>query len=275
VPRLRFSLGLISVWVLGLGVVGARPGAAHAEACEAWPGEPSPLPSVDTEDGVAARWARLRADELAQLAGPLEEVATADAHRLWRHAACLDPRSARARDGSARTAPARIHRPPVQIASRARPAPRADLAAALAVLDEPVRVSSVAVVAPAGVATPPPVGAGPERTAEPTALDSVLAEAEGLLRAARFEESLGRIERARRMLPGDDAAGARRARLEALAATAQVALGRDREARESFGAALRADPSFRLDARSTSPKVMRAFDAARESGGAASGEGLP
>ena len=61
----------------------------------------------------------------------------------------------------------------------------------------------------------------------------------------------------------------RRARADVVAATAQVALGRDDEARRSFERALAADPALRLDPATTSPKVRRAFDAARAAKGGA------
>jgi hypothetical protein len=121
-------------------------------------------------------------------------------------------------------------------------------------------------------ATPParidPVPSGPDLDG----VDAALGEAQGLLAEARFEEALDRLAMTRsRLLFEDDAASrTRRARLESLAGTAEVALGREDVARSNFEAALRADPEFRLDARTTSPKVMRAFDAAR-----AAQEGAP
>jgi tetratricopeptide (TPR) repeat protein len=237
---------------------------------------------VDDADEMLARWARMRADELAQLAGPIESVATTDAQRLWRHVACLDPGSERARDGIARTAVVRVRRPIPETSGRAdRFASQRDVETALAVLDGPVRVvsrSAVGPVAPAAMAPapeserppPPPVSAPPPAPSPAlAAADAVLDEADELLRAARFEEALARLDEARRRLPRPPAAGAadRRARLEGLAATANVALGRDDEARERFGSALRADPSYRLDPGATSPKVLRAFDAARAAQG--------
>jgi hypothetical protein len=54
-----------------------------------------------------------------------------------------------------------------------------------------------------------------------------------------------------------------RARLEVLAAVAQVAHGDDEAARQSFGRALEAQPGLELDPGRTSPKVMRALEGAR------------
>src|SRR5512134_1630309 len=77
--------------------------AAADSGCEPWPGEISPLPTVGDPDLVNARWAKLRAAELAKLAGPLETIATVDAQRLWRHVLCLDPESVDAKGGVQRT----------------------------------------------------------------------------------------------------------------------------------------------------------------------------
>jgi len=260
----------------------ALPWAAHAETlpCDPWPGEPSPLPRVTDADPVLARWAGLRADELAALAIPLEAVAASDAHRLWRHVACLDPGSAAARDGVERTAVARVHQPPVRLEARRRSEDErsGDLRAALEALREPILVPPAAAAArvarrdaaPARTAPAEDArGPAPRRDAAPDfrAVDTALGQADALLREARYEEALARVEQARSQLPRGEGAAARRARLESVAATAQFALGRDAEARRSFGAALEADPQFRLDSQRTSPKVMRAFDAARSAQG--------
>jgi len=252
------------------------PALAPAEpACEAWPGEVSPLPVVSDSDRVNARWAKLRAAELAKLAAPLETIATVDAQRLWRHVLCLDPESAEAKGGVQRTLPSRVHRLAVLPGSPMVTAPAPDLASALATLGRPLRLAAPR-AAPAVAAEPP--AQAPRLTAESfRAADHELAQAETLNRQARFEEALASADRARTALPIGWSADVqqRRARIEAAAATAQVALGREQEARRSFGQALQADPAFRLDARSTSPKVMRAFDAARSAAPAAAPEATP
>jgi hypothetical protein len=104
----------------------------------------------------------------------------------------------------------------------------------------------------------------------PLVADGLLDEAEGLVRQAHFEEALEKAAKAREALPqsGDQAAlRQRRARADMIAGTAQVALGEDADARASFERALRTDPSLRLDRTSTSPKVLRAFEAARQAAG--------
>ena len=66
-----------------------------------------------------------------------------------------------------------------------------------------------------------------------------------------------------------DAPGAilRRTQLEVLSATAQIALGHDKAARESFQRALAANPQLELDAGSTSPKIRRVFETVRHESG--------
>ncbi len=94
-------------------------------------------------------------------------------------------------------------------------------------------------------------------------------DGETSLRAARFEEALGRALAAREALEGLDRqpdVEPLRARGEVLAGTAQVALGDDAGAQESFERALAADPSLRLDPMTTSPKVLHVLEAARASG---------
>jgi hypothetical protein len=99
--------------------------------------------------------------------------------------------------------------------------------------------------------------------------DREIAEIEELLAGAHFHPALGLAEAARDVL---DAAGAdplhdeRRARLEVAIATAEVALGRRAQARESMRRALRAAPGLALDERTTSPTVPEALREARRSG---------
>jgi hypothetical protein len=52
-----------------------------------------------------------------------------------------------------------------------------------------------------------------------------------------------------------------------LSATAQIALGHDSAARESFQRALAANPELELDAGSTSPKIRRLFETVRHESG--------
>lgn len=244
-----------------------------ATTCEPWPGEPAPLATTRDEDPFRARWAMLRADELAQIALPLELVSRVDAHRLWIHIRCLDAAHAAAQSGLARTAPVRVHHPDVSAGALVAPDPADDLVTAFERLGRSVRVALPRVPAPVQVTTPAPV-APPVRPPPPVDLGEptrLAAEADAAMRQARFEDALGTAARARDALPAGATgatANALRARIEASAGAASVALGKEDEARASFVRALRADPAFRLDPKSTSPKVMRSFDAARSAQGA-------
>jgi len=109
------------------------------------------------------------------------------------------------------------------------------------------------------------------RSAEASAesIDGLLDAAETDLREARFEGALELMEEARRMLAtsrGDARVAQRAARLETAHAVAQVALGQTDEAVTSFERALRADPGLKLDPSSSSPKLLRAFEAAKAGG---------
>lgn len=74
--------------------VGEPVRAAEADACAAWPGEISPLPSVDAADGFAARWAELRVAELTALASRIAATDPSASYRMWQHARCLAPQDA-------------------------------------------------------------------------------------------------------------------------------------------------------------------------------------
>jgi hypothetical protein len=99
--------------------------------------------------------------------------------------------------------------------------------------------------------------------------DREIAEIAELLAGAHFRTALALAESARDLL---DAAGEdplhdeRRARLEVAIATAEVALGRRAQARESMRRALRAAPDLALDERTTSPTVLEALREARRAG---------
>lgn len=232
--------------------------AAPAEPCAPWPGEPEPLPTPEEVDQLGARWAALRTVELAQRAERLEATDPAEANRLWRHTLCIDPGDAAAREGVARTAAVRVHRPLVVHAASADSSASAD---PWGQLDAPIRV----VLPP----PPPPPPEPPQDLAHALLLEEaeqMLDETEGLVRAARFEAAVAGAGELRTRLEGladDDELRARRVRLEVLAATAQIALGREDEARESFGRALAVRPDLELDPMKTSPKVIRVLDAVR------------
>jgi len=249
--------------------------------CEPWPGEPSPLPTSASSDEMTAHFAHLRADELAALALQLEPLAPGDAYRVWLHVACLDPQRDDAREGVNRIAPLRVHAPEVVHQPGEATAAAPDLDSAFGRLDNPISVALPTRVANAAARpvagsparsslAPQPPRAAPEES--PLVADGLLDEAEGLVRQAHFEEALKKAAKAREAVPrtGDPAAlRQRRARADVIAGTAQVALGKDADARATFERAIQTDPSLRLDRANTSPKVVRAFDAARA---AASGD---
>ena len=90
-------------------------------------------------------------------------------------------------------------------------------------------------------------------------LDRELAEIDGLLATAHFHTVLALVIQSRGQLEtlGPDAGLVeRRVRLEVMAATAEIALGRRSQARRSLQRALGADAGLSLDEQATSPKVL-------------------
>jgi hypothetical protein len=210
--------------------------AADPSACAPWPGEFDPLPTVADPDPLRARWAHMRAEQLGQLATRAESRDRAEAARLWQRVQCLEPGSAAASAGLERATRSELVSAP----------PRATPAAPVAKEEPREKPRPRPQRKPAEPPAPPSVAAPLDRT-------------EQLIRAARFDDALGELERLRPAA----ARPAERARLEVLAATAQVAFGDDEAARASLGRALDADPKLALDERSTSPKLVRALDDAR------------
>jgi hypothetical protein len=97
-------------------------------------------------------------------------------------------------------------------------------------------------------------------------VDQELAEIDALLATAHFRTALAVAEPTRGLLAGfgeHPRLGGRRARLEMMAATAEIALGRRDRARQSMIRALRADPTLILDEREASPKVLELLREAR------------
>ncbi len=103
-------------------------------------------------------------------------------------------------------------------------------------------------------------------------VDRDLREIESLLAAAYFRTALGLVNATRDQLAAASErekraskAGvqARTARLEVLAATAELAIGAPQRARASMRRALGADPDLTLDAGRTSPRVVALLDEAR------------
>ena len=256
--------------MLGAFLLLAVPGAtsgAEAGVCAPWTGEVEPLPSVSDPDPLRAAWAEYRADQLAQAARALEPRSRNLSHRIWRHASCLDPERPGLADALTRTAPVRWVRPPilqvrhVDLKEGEKP-------------PQPVSERSWDLGEPIGVVVariPPPqerVERVPERPPPPL-LDATeqIAGAEKALREARFELAVEWAERGRRLLDGQGPAS-QRAELEVLAATAEIALGREEAARESLERALRAEPDLTLDPALYSPKLVRLFEEVRSGEGA-------
>lgn len=219
--------------VAGLALLLA-PGLSSAEpesvSCAAWPGEPSPLPRIDHSDPFLARWARLRAQELATVAMEQELTDPRGAIETWEHLRCLDPAGELARPGR-----------------------------------EPGRLRGIELAETPPVAAPP---AADLPSWSP--IDTRIGAAEALVRGARFEQALAAAERIRPTLASFESAPGgtrRRSQLEVLSATAEIALGHLQAARESFERALAADPGLELDASSISPKIRRVFEAVRGESG--------
>ena len=244
---------------LGLAMAAGGAETDPAATCEAWPGEPSPLPRIDARDPLLARWAALRVRELSAAALDQQNDAPALAHRLWERVLCLQPGNREALEGMAQTPAVAIHRP--LLVARGEPSqagdPWADLGEPLAVLPPPRRAMTAvevpASLAPASAEAPAP---------PPDPMGDAIASVQDHLRGARFEDALTRAERGRRELAGEASPG-RIAELEVLAATAALALDRKDEAAESLRRALAANPMLTLDPMQTPPKVRRAFDRVR------------
>jgi hypothetical protein len=111
------------------------------------------------------------------------------------------------------------------------------------------------------VADIPPVSARPVlRAPDWSPIDAKLGAAEALVRGARFEQALQAAEQIRPTLASIGSApgcGIRRAQLEVLSATAQIALGHQQAARESFERALAADPELELGVRALEAEKTR------------------
>jgi len=240
--------------------------------CAPWPGEIDPLPSAHDPDELQAQWARLRASELTVLASRLEPVDAIEAHRTWLHALCVDPDGAAVAEGVARTITVAVMRAaPLEPADDAEPESIAPVPPA-AVDPTLPDVAAEPPTAPSETprAEPAPERCGPTpRTCPPLrAADRALAKIEALVQGAHFDEAISlqrRVRAALEPLGATPLGRDRRARLEVLIGTSEVALGRRERALTSFERALEADPTLELDRARTSPKVMRVFDEVRSS----------
>jgi hypothetical protein len=231
--------------------------------CQAWPGEPWPLPSVSSPDALAARWAELRVWEVTRLARQAERTGSHAAYQLWFHVACLDPESPDAREGLHLTRRVRVFRPRlVNAGPQRRPERARNADQAIAALG-----GSVAVQVPSSLAATAPELAGGPTPEEKAGVEGLLRRAETDLRSARFRTAIASAKEALALLDELSPEGAwqeeQRVRSEVIMATAEIALGRDDAAREHFARALRQDPGFELDPARTAPKVLRVLQAAR------------
>lgn len=260
--RAKRSVHRLGIFWVCLGFVAASPVVAHAAEprCVAWPGEISPLPTVDHEDPLRSEWASRRAEELAALARTVERSNPGEAYRVWQHVACLDPEHEAARKAMAAIPLVRVHQPQaVQVPAEPTAERTARIEDAFANLSQPIRVGPRRTVEVAEVAPPPR-----DRTLED--LDRKLGQSNALVREARFREALALAKEVQAQLQGkqsEPGMSARLVRAAVLAATAEVALGRKAEARASFERALEIQPGLELDAATTSPKVIRVFRGAK------------
>lgn len=209
-------------------------------------GPPSPAGSTRTADGRA----ELGTQELTDRLNPMTETGSGPSPTPPEAVAQFA-----ARGGSASST--------TQFTPKAAPAPTpaetARQAEATRAQASPYDAfPATAVVDPAGQANTPSL----------TSVDQELSEIETLVAEAHFHTALSVSKATRGLLvasPATDAVSLRRARLEVLAATAAVALGRDAEALVSMSDALRANPDLQLDTATTSPKVVAILDEARRS----------
>jgi len=252
----RSALRWAAAW-LALAILWSGP--ATADECAPWPGEPDPLPTLDDPDRLRARWAALRAFELAERAKSQEEAATIEAYLLWQRVLCLQPGSLEARLGAARSRPIRIYRPEVVLHDAGGEQELLPDDDPWVILAEPISVARLEVA-------PSPADRAAARRRLLAAVGAELDDGELRLWQARFEAALEAAVRARqrldRMRTGEDLRRPR-VRLELLSATAQLALGDERSARESLTRAIESQPDLVLDPKQTSPKLMRALEAAR------------
>ena len=237
--------------LLALGALlaqGALPVAAAP--CDPWPGEPDPLPTLSEEDPLRAEWAALRVQELANAARRFESEDPLRAQQMWRRLLCMDPANDEALTGVLRSRAVLVHRP--------------------ALVDAPFEETRVrdpweSLDAPIGLRRVPT--REEQARAELRRLRDRVGRLEERVRTAHFEEALALAPDLRARLGRAEPGGTRTnliAQMEVLAATAELALGRQREAEVSLQRAIEADPSLSLDPATTSPKVLRALAAARE-----------
>lgn len=222
-----------------------------AATCDAWPGEPDPLPTLEDLDPLRAEWASLRAQELTQVARSFEEGDPLRAQQMWRRLLCMDPANDEALAGVLRSKAVQVHRPPLVDA----PFDEARVRDPWESLDAPLGMHG-------GDARQQAI------LAQLRKLRGAVGELEKQVRAARFAEALTLVPPLRAQLAKAPSGGTRTnliAQTEVLAATAELALGRATGAEASLHRALDANPGLRLDPAATPRKVLRAMDRVRDS----------
>lgn len=227
------------------------PSGAGAAGCDAWPGEPAPLPTLDDPDPLRAEWANLRALELVQVARRFEAEDPLRAQQLWRRLLCMDPADDEALAGVLRSQAVRVHRPPLLDA----PFDDARVGDPWESLDAAIGVSG---------------GDARQRAilAQLRRLSREVGALEEQVRTARFEEALRAVPPLRQQLAGAPVGNTRTnliVQTEVLAATAELALGRATGAEASLERALDANPDLVLDPSKTPRKVLRVFEAVLDS----------
>ena len=201
----RLRGALLAGWLAGSPVAVM----ANAANCDAWPGEPQPLPTLADPDPLRAQWASLRTNELARVALRFEADDPLRARQMWRRLLCMDPANDEALAGVMRSRAVRVHRPEL--------------------VDAPftaARLSDAweALAAPLGLRKGPTVDAYEQAIlSEFRALRTAVGTLEAQVRAAEFEEALANAPDLRTRLAQAPAGGTRAsllAQTEVLAATA-------------------------------------------------------
>lgn len=226
--------------------------AAGAAPCDAWPGEPDPLPTLEDPDPLRAEWARLRAQELSRVARRFESEDPLRAQQMWRRLLCMDPANDEALAGVIRSQAVRVHRPAL-VDGPFDAAPGRDPWESL---DAPIGMRSD---------VDPRQWAIEARLRE---LREAVIALDEQVRMARFEEALAAVPKLREALANAPPGGMRTnliAQTEVLAATAELALGQATGAEASLLRALDANPDLTLDPDTTPRKVLRALEVVRES----------
>jgi LysM repeat protein len=189
-----------------------------------------------------------------------------DVHRLPVGMVVRIPATAK-RDGAALAARAHARGGAQRAAAARRPAAAGASSSTASALPAPRPVTRAPAAARA--AAPTATAAAPRAEERPapdrSAVERALAKAQAAYEEADFEAALEAAREAERLLTGFplDASDRRRlARAHLLAGMANVALGREEDARRDFRSARAADPTIGLDPAQASPKIQIVFEQA-------------